>query len=200
MIPSMQVLVIHIKRFRYSSARREKLSTDVLFPLQGLDLESYVSPDLPPLAPGAGGTDIDRSSLSSSSGSGDVLKSNNDSAKEGADESGVGGIATEDSVGVGAVGVGAVGDVPPEYAGLLRKVAPQYDLVGVCNHHGSLNSGHYSAHADTSGLGAHSHGAGGGGDRHWCCFNDSRVSPANPSAVSGPTAYVLFYRLLERQS
>lgn len=42
-----RVLVIHIKRFRYNNIYREKLSTDVNFPLFGLDLTPYVSLDRP---------------------------------------------------------------------------------------------------------------------------------------------------------
>ena len=39
------IQVIHIKRFRYSEISREKLSTDVIFPLKGLDLGPYLSID-----------------------------------------------------------------------------------------------------------------------------------------------------------
>jgi ubiquitin C-terminal hydrolase len=42
--------VIHIKRFRYSNVSREKLSTDVTFPLTGLDLSPYLSNDRPAAA------------------------------------------------------------------------------------------------------------------------------------------------------
>ena len=42
-----RVLVIHIKRFRYNNIYREKLSTDVNFPLHGLDLTPYLSLDRP---------------------------------------------------------------------------------------------------------------------------------------------------------
>jgi hypothetical protein len=40
--------VIHIKRFRYSEVSREKLSTDVMFPLRGFDLTPYLSCDREP--------------------------------------------------------------------------------------------------------------------------------------------------------
>ena len=125
--------VIHIKRFKFNSTRREKLSTDVHFPLAGLDMRPYVSCNV-------GGS----SGNGSAGGSADA--SNNTR--------------------------------PP----------PVYDLVGVSNHHGSLHSGHYIAHVDTT---------CGRSDktRRWTCFNDSRVSLANASNVSGPTAYVLFYKL-----
>ena len=41
----LPVQVIHIKRFRYTTFLREKLSTDVSFPLAGLDMSSYMSAD-----------------------------------------------------------------------------------------------------------------------------------------------------------
>jgi ubiquitin C-terminal hydrolase len=127
--------VIHIKRFKYNSTRREKLSTDVHFPLAGLDLSPYVSRDLASLL--------------------------------GANEA-------------------------PAGTASVRK-PPLYDLIGVSNHHGSLHSGHYIAHVDTT---------GGRPDkaRRWMCFNDSRVSAANASGIAGPTAYVLFYKLHEQSA
>lgn len=142
--------MIHIKRFKYSSTRREKLSTDVHFPLAGLDLSPYVSPDLPPsVAPGS------------------LNNANN------AQESTALTIATHNSSTA----------QPSENT----RPAPLYDLIGVSNHHGSLNSGHYIAHVDTTG--------GRAEKSRWMCFNDSRVSAANASSIAGPTAYVLFYRL-----
>eukprot|EP00602_Paraphysomonas_sp_CaronLab_P003006 CAMPEP_0185032642 /NCGR_PEP_ID=MMETSP1103-20130426/20883_1 /TAXON_ID=36769 /ORGANISM="Paraphysomonas bandaiensis, Strain Caron Lab Isolate" /LENGTH=664 /DNA_ID=CAMNT_0027568615 /DNA_START=114 /DNA_END=2105 /DNA_ORIENTATION=+ len=38
-----KILVIHIKRFRYTTFRREKMSTDVSFPVIGLDMSPYLS-------------------------------------------------------------------------------------------------------------------------------------------------------------
>lgn len=127
--------VIHIKRFKYNSTRREKLSTDVHFPLSGLDLSPFVSRDArPPTAAGSTSTAA---------------------------------------------------------AGTAGRAAPLYDLIGVSNHHGSLHSGHYIAHVDTT---------GGRPDRarRWMCFNDSRVSAANANGIAGPTAYVLFYKIHEQ--
>lgn len=40
--------MIHIKRFRYSEVSREKLSTDVMFPLRGFDLTPFLSCDREP--------------------------------------------------------------------------------------------------------------------------------------------------------
>lgn len=37
-----EILIIHLKRFSYNSYFRDKLSTEVDFPLEGLDLSDYV--------------------------------------------------------------------------------------------------------------------------------------------------------------
>lgn len=39
-----RVLVVHLKRFQYSTFRRDKLCTDVKFPVRGLDLRPYLHP------------------------------------------------------------------------------------------------------------------------------------------------------------
>ena len=42
-----QVLVVHLKRFQFSSTFRDKISSNVIFPLEGLDLSPYtVGPTL----------------------------------------------------------------------------------------------------------------------------------------------------------
>lgn len=122
--------------------RREKLSTDVHFPLSGLDLSPFISPDVKLTSTGVPGKDWRRSM-------------DNRSQQHAS---------------------------PP----------PVYDLIAVSNHHGSLHSGHYIAHVDIT---------GGRVDQtpRWMCFNDARVSIASASSISGPTAYVLFYKLKEQQ-
>lgn len=40
-----KILVVHIKRFRYTSMLREKIATDVNFPISELDLSPYISSD-----------------------------------------------------------------------------------------------------------------------------------------------------------
>ena len=156
--------VIHIKRFKYSNTRREKLSTDVHFPLTGLDLSPYISPDV--ALPEMNNTSSTRSRQGSAQNNlqdmGFLSNNNCDSSAQ----------ATS------------------TMQGDERRVQnlPLYDLIGVSNHHGSLHSGHYIAHVDTT---------GGRRDcaRRWICFNDSRVTAANATGIAGPTAYVLFYKL-----
>lgn len=57
-----------------------------------------------------------------------------------------------------------------------------YDLIGVINHYGSMNFGHYIAFA----LNSH--------NGQWYEFNDSSVSAISPDSVCSSNAYVLFYK------
>ncbi|XP_061761300.1 ubiquitin carboxyl-terminal hydrolase 31 isoform X2 [Nerophis ophidion] len=57
-----------------------------------------------------------------------------------------------------------------------------YDLYAVCNHHGSMHGGHYTAYCKNS------------VDGQWYCFDDSEVSPVADDDVSQQTAYILFYQ------
>ena len=61
-----------------------------------------------------------------------------------------------------------------------------YDLIGVTNHSGSLNSGHYTASCKSASTGK------------WHQFNDSKVTPIpNPNSVRTNAAYLLWYRKRE---
>ena len=57
-----------------------------------------------------------------------------------------------------------------------------YDLIGVINHYGSMNFGHYIAFALNS------------QNDQWYEFNDSSVSAISPDTVCSSNAYVLFYK------
>ncbi|XP_029015059.1 ubiquitin carboxyl-terminal hydrolase 31 isoform X2 [Betta splendens] len=57
-----------------------------------------------------------------------------------------------------------------------------YDLYAVCNHHGNMHGGHYTAYCKNS------------IDGQWYCFDDSEVSPIADDAVCQQTAYILFYQ------
>lgn len=61
--------------------------------------------------------------------------------------------------------------------------SPVYDLWGVSNHQGSVNSGHYIAHIYNA------------AQDKWVCYNDARVYTTSVSSLKGPSAYVLFYVL-----
>uniref|UniRef100_A0A3Q3K8R2 ubiquitinyl hydrolase 1 n=1 Tax=Monopterus albus TaxID=43700 RepID=A0A3Q3K8R2_MONAL len=57
-----------------------------------------------------------------------------------------------------------------------------YDLYAVCNHHGNMHGGHYTAYCKNS------------IDGQWYCFDDSEVSPIADDDVCQQTAYILFYQ------
>ncbi|XP_033840543.1 ubiquitin carboxyl-terminal hydrolase 31-like [Periophthalmus magnuspinnatus] len=57
-----------------------------------------------------------------------------------------------------------------------------YDLYAVCNHHGTMQGGHYTAHCKNS------------IDGQWYCFDDSDVHPISEEEVCKQTAYILFYQ------
>ncbi|KAJ8344652.1 hypothetical protein SKAU_G00288450 [Synaphobranchus kaupii] len=57
-----------------------------------------------------------------------------------------------------------------------------YDLYAVCNHHGTMHGGHYTAFCKNS------------VDGQWYCFDDSDVQPIADEEVCKPTAYILFYQ------
>ncbi|XP_029311832.1 LOW QUALITY PROTEIN: ubiquitin carboxyl-terminal hydrolase 31-like [Cottoperca gobio] len=57
-----------------------------------------------------------------------------------------------------------------------------YDLYAVCNHHGTMQGGHYTAHCKNS------------IDGQWYCFDDSDVQPIAEDEVCKQTGYILFYQ------
>ncbi|XP_009585299.1 PREDICTED: ubiquitin carboxyl-terminal hydrolase 31 [Fulmarus glacialis] len=57
-----------------------------------------------------------------------------------------------------------------------------YDLYAVCNHHGTMQGGHYTAYCKNS------------VDGQWYCFDDSDVQQLPENEVCKHTAYILFYQ------
>ncbi|XP_053550373.1 ubiquitin carboxyl-terminal hydrolase 31 [Bombina bombina] len=57
-----------------------------------------------------------------------------------------------------------------------------YDLYAVCNHHGTMHGGHYTAYCKNS------------VDGMWYCFDDSEVQLLPEDDVCKQTAYILFYQ------
>ncbi|XP_032695799.1 ubiquitin carboxyl-terminal hydrolase 43 isoform X1 [Lontra canadensis] len=57
-----------------------------------------------------------------------------------------------------------------------------YDLYAVCNHHGSLQGGHYTAYCRNS------------LDGQWYSYDDSTVEPLPEDEVNSRGAYILFYQ------
>ncbi|XP_071429637.1 ubiquitin carboxyl-terminal hydrolase 43 [Pithys albifrons albifrons] len=57
-----------------------------------------------------------------------------------------------------------------------------YDLYAVCNHHGSMQGGHYTAYCCNA------------LDGRWYSYDDSRVEGVREAEVSTRSAYILFYQ------
>ena len=72
---------------------------------------------------------------------------------------------------------------------------PVYDLLGVVNHSGGMNGGHYIAHVNAS-----VDGAVASRDKEWLCFNDCRISQTSASSAGGSSAYMLFYKRRDASS
>ncbi|KAK9513056.1 hypothetical protein O3M35_001336 [Rhynocoris fuscipes] len=65
----------------------------------------------------------------------------------------------------------------------------KYDLIGVCNHYGTMRGGHYTAYCKNKRT------------RKWYCFDDSSVSVLkSEESIVTPAAYVLFYMAKEEES
>lgn len=75
---------------------------------------------------------------------------------------------------------------------------PIYDLLGVVNHSGGMNGGHYIAHVDGSDDPFLASKNDVTSEKNWLCFNDCRIGgQSSVSAAGGPSAYMLFYRRRE---
>ncbi|KAM4798198.1 ubiquitin carboxyl-terminal hydrolase 21-like [Urocitellus parryii] len=67
-----------------------------------------------------------------------------------------------------------------------RTVSPVYELYALCNHSGSVHSGHYTALCRSQ--------------TGWHVYDDSCVSPISESQVASSEGYVLFYQLMQGPS
>ncbi|KAA0706051.1 Ubiquitin carboxyl-terminal hydrolase 43 [Triplophysa tibetana] len=120
------ILILHLKRFRQVGEKRNKLSTQVHFPLAGLDMGRHV---------------VKRSTGARlPSGS----KQQSESSRRAADV--------------------------------------LYDLYAVCNHHGGMHGGHYTAYCRNS------------VDGRWYSYDDSSADPVPEGEVCTRAAYILFYQ------
>ncbi|KFW01292.1 Ubiquitin carboxyl-terminal hydrolase 31, partial [Eurypyga helias] len=67
-----------------------------------------------------------------------------------------------------------------------------YDLYAVCNHHGTMQGGHYTGNLTaTYFLAAYCKNSV---DGQWYCFDDSDVQQLSENEVCKQTAYILFYQ------
>ncbi|NXK47582.1 UBP31 hydrolase, partial [Chauna torquata] len=66
-----------------------------------------------------------------------------------------------------------------------------YDLYAVCNHHGTMQGGHYTGNLMVMFLSAYCKNSV---DGQWYCFDDSDVQQLSENEVCKQTAYILFYQ------
>jgi ubiquitin C-terminal hydrolase len=182
-----RVLVIHMKRFRYSQATREKVLTDVGFPLADLDMSPYTSADKVAATSATSRAlscmkiDLDQKPIYDLVG-----VSHHIGGMQG------GHYAAHVNTGAGeSRGGGASGLV----SGRSRRSCHSTHSGGPS---GGLGSGRESETtiSDQTSLASGESGHTEARQR-WICFNDARVTQVSPANLLGPSAYVLFYRLKE---
>ena len=72
-------------------------------------------------------------------------------------------------------------------SGLEEAATSKYELVAVCNHHGSITNGHYMAVCKAP-------SPPGAKDKdQWFCYSDDSVKKVAAAAVPSPNAYLLCY-------
>ncbi|KAK7929931.1 hypothetical protein WMY93_006326 [Mugilogobius chulae] len=128
------ILILHLKRFRQVGERRNKLTTQVHFPLCGLDMAPHV---------------VKRSQSMKNLNNGPWPPSWRQSQQ------------SSDLT------------LPHDYL---------YDLYAVCNHHGGMHGGHYTAYCRNS------------VDGQWYSYDDSSVDLVPEEEVCTRGAYILFYQ------
>ncbi|KAI1293662.1 Ubiquitin carboxyl-terminal hydrolase 31 [Halotydeus destructor] len=153
------VFVVHLKRFRQlSTAQRSKLSTLVLFPLSGLDMNAYL---------------VARK-----------LSKNGTSTLPRSQTNGYSTLKTTKSSSATLPASGWSTLQKPR----LKKPSHQseennvYDLYAVCNHHGNMQGGHYTAYCKSP------------VDGRWNSYDDNKVSSLSEASVITADAYILFYQ------
>ena len=61
----------------------------------------------------------------------------------------------------------------------------EYNLIATINHHGSVDSGHYSAYVNSSG--------------RWFCCDDRKTFGISDEEVVNPASYILIFRKLSSE-
>lgn len=128
------ILILHLKRFRQVGERRNKLTTQVHFPLAGLDMAPHM---------------VKRSQSMKNLSNGPWPPSWRQSQQP---------------------------------SDLTLPLDYQYDLYAVCNHHGGMHGGHYTAYCRNS------------VDGLWYSYDDSSVDLVPKEEVCTRGAYILFYQ------
>jgi len=188
------VLVLHLKRFDASSAR--KIEKFVGFPLKGLDMAPYVYEWRNAGGGGGGGGGKE-------GGKEDGGKVEKPAGSE-REAAAVGGVEGEGEGDKKAAIMSQVDTTTRNSSGSnnssssssssSKKAEIPYDLFAVCEHLGtSLQQGHYKAYVQEGAVEGKGGGSGGGWTPAWYVCNDTWVLPVSEEEVLRAQGYVLFY-------
>lgn len=157
------ILIIHLKRFRQATnLKRTKLSTLVNFPLTGLDLNPYSS------------------KRKQHNGAGPYKNENIESSNYHNRHSN-NNYKNSEINNLSYI-------LYPWKKSREKEVLPHYsdeniyDLYAVCNHHGNMSSGHYTAYCRDI------------NDHKWYSFDDQQVNKISESSIATGDSYILFYQ------
>ena len=179
------VLVVHLKRFQYTTYSRRKLHNLVKFPVDNLDMSSYMVKELhdgeerAAVNEGDEATTVLPATVITTKHEGFELEEENteDTDSRGAMFDGALGVengSTEDNDSRGAMFDGALGVED----GRSEK---NYELYAVVHHLGAMSAGHYVASIKSRATGK------------WVCFNDNILMDTNENELVSDSAYILFY-------
>ena len=166
------VLIIHLKRFRQlPNAQRSKISTLVLFPLSGLDIDPYLAP---------------RKQVSSSHSRSTSYSHTSRSVTQHANGCSTLPLRSPSASARHSATLPAIWS-PWQRSRTLKKQSSRsddnvYDLYAVCNHQGNMQGGHYTSYCKNP------------VDGRWFSFDDQKVAPMSEASVITADAYILFYQ------
>ncbi len=144
-----RVLNIHLKRFRYNTVYRDKINTNVHFPLTGLDMTDYMSVNSPYVL-GQNGFVASISKSKCEAASRKAAAANNSGStnnnSSGNNSSNSYSIDFSDDLSYSPIQFSCRSDATTSAAAFPK---PVYDLIGIANHSGGLGGGHYVAHCNT---------------------------------------------------
>ncbi|XP_033982951.1 ubiquitin carboxyl-terminal hydrolase 43-like [Trematomus bernacchii] len=156
------ILILHLKRFRQVGDRRNKLTTFVQFPLTGLDMTPHMvtrNHNNPHQSnPNHQSNTNHQSNPNHQSNTNHQSSTNHQSNQH--QQQGLKPSRRSDPT-------------PPDFL---------YDLYAVCNHHGGMHGGHYTAFCRNS------------VDGQWYSYDDSSAEAVPEAEVCTRGAYILFYQ------
>jgi len=169
------VLMVHLKRFQFTTYSRRKLHNLVKFPTEDLDMSKYVVRE-----EGEGSEEDEEGGSNGERGETGAKKAD---TEDRAEDSAAGTPPVTRAAAEDKTGGSKEGDVGEE--GLIGtsdgRGVEQYDLYAVVHHLGAMSAGHYVSSIKCRETGK------------WHCFNDNVLIPTTEKEVVSESAYILFY-------